>query len=351
VIYLYHGKDDYRVHGAVRELRERLAAGDDGVTGMLESNTTVLDGRTVTPQELLGHATAVPFLASNRLVMVEGLLKALGEVKRGRGKKAKEDDPLAPWRDAFATLGDKAAVPETTTLVFVGGELSEKNPLFALVAPFSRTVQFDELKPAELPTWISTEAKRLGVNLDGRAVAALAQLVGPDLWTLTNELEKLAAYAEGGAVDHEMIEAVVSSAREAKMWDMTDAVLAGDDRQALAAMQRLRQDGEPTQVLFAVLVTQYRQMAVVKDLRDRRVAENEVFRRTGMKNFRLDKVTALANRYSWPVLREAYARLLDADLNVKRGLQDAEASLQLLIHELCALSPRAAAPRRGAYAR
>jgi DNA polymerase-3 subunit delta len=351
VIYLYHGKDDYRVHGAVRELRERLAATDDGATGMLESNTAVLDGASLKPQELLGHATAVPFLASNRLVIVEGLLKALGETKRGRGKKAKDDDPLAPWREAFATLGDKSAVPETTTLVFVEGVLSEKNPIFALVAPLSRTVQFDELKSGELPTWISSEAKRLGVNVDGRAVATLAQLVGPDLWTLTNELQKLAAYAEGAIVDQQMVESVVSSAREAKMWDMTDAVLAGDDRQALAAMQQLRQDGEPTQVLFAVLVTQYRQIAIVKDLRDRRVAQNEITRRTGMKNFRLDKVTALANRYSWPVLREAYARLLDADLNVKRGLQDAESSLQLLVHELCALSPRGSAPKRGAYAR
>ena len=37
-----------------------------------------LDGRQVTPQELQAHATSVPFLSANRLVIVEGLLQALG---------------------------------------------------------------------------------------------------------------------------------------------------------------------------------------------------------------------------------------------------------------------------------
>ena len=341
-MYLDHGKDTYRTHVAVRELRASLGAADD----MLESNTTTLDGRAIAPQELLAHATAVPFLASSRLVIVEGLLKALGEMKRGRAKKAKDDDPLAQWRDAFATLADKSAMPETTTLVFVEGALAKGNAAFPLVAPIAKTIEFGELSPGQLKPWIEDESKRRGVKLAAPAVAALAQLIGPDLWMLSNEIDKLGAYAGGAVVGPEMITELVSAAREAKMWDMTDAVLAGDDRKALSALVRLRQDGEATQLLFSVLASQYRQIALIKDLRDRRVATQEITRRTGMKEFRLDKVTALANRYPWPTIRAAYGSLLEADLNVKRGLQDAESSLQLLVHQLCALAPRGTAAGR-----
>lgn len=341
MIHLFYGKDSYRVRGALSELREQLRAADD----MLDSNTTVLDGRDVTPQELLGHATAVPFLASNRLVIVEGLLKALGELKGGRRKKVKDDDALAPWRDAIATLSDKASVPETTTLVFVEGDLAKSNAAFSMIAPIAKSVEFGELTKEELPSWIDAEAKRRGVKLAPRAVAALAQMVGPDLWMLSNELEKLAAYADGALVEQETVEELVSAAREARIWDLTDAVVAGDSKKALGTLSKLLGEGQPAPMLAFMIVRQYRQIALVKDLRERRVRQDEVARASGVPGFRVNAVGALANRYSWPVLREAYARLLDADLSVKRGLQDDESSLQLLVHELCALAPRAAHAR------
>ncbi|MEX0751007.1 MAG: DNA polymerase III subunit delta [Dehalococcoidia bacterium] len=341
MIHLFFGEDDYRVRGAVRELCDRIAASDD----MLQSNTTVLDGRETSPQELLSHATAVPFLASNRLVIVEGLLRALGEIKGGRRKKVKDDDPMAPWRDVIVTLGDKAAVPETTTLVFVEGELTKTNVAFSMIAPIARAVEFAALGKNELAPWIDAEAKRRGVKLAPRAITALAQLIGPDLWMLSNELEKLGAYAAGEIVEQETVAELVSAARESRIWDLTDAVVAGDERKALAALSRLLVEGQAAPILAFMVVRQFRQIVLVKDLRERRLRQDEVARQSGVPGFRVEAVGALASRYSWPTLRAAYALLLEADLSVKRGLQDDESSLQLMVHELCALAPRASGRR------
>jgi DNA polymerase-3 subunit delta len=344
VIYLFFGADAYRVRRAVNDLRDQLAASDD----MLESNTAVLDGREITPQELLGHATAVPFLAANRLVVVEGLLQALGAMKGGRRKKAKDDDPIAPWRDAFATLADKAAIPETTKLVFIEGDLKD-NRAFPLLAPIARTVEFAPLQQGELADWVNQEAARRKLRLAPRAVPALTQLVGPDLWTMSNELDKLAAYAGSDTVEPETVAELVSSARESRIWDLTDAIVAGDEQKALSAMSRLLAEGQPAPVLAFMIVREFRQMVLVKDLRERRLRQDEVLRLSGVNKFRLNAVGANASRYSWATLRQAYARLLEADLDVKRGLQDDESSLQLLVHELCALAPRGSA--RSAYSR
>jgi DNA polymerase-3 subunit delta len=336
VIYLVHGEDNYRVRAALRELRDKLGAGDD----MFEGNTTVLDGREIAPQELLAHATALPFLASSRLVIVEGLLKALGEMKGARRKKVKDDDPLAPWRDALATLADKSAVPETTTLVFVEGKLEKGNIAFSMVAPIAKTTEFPVLPKDELGPWIDAEAKRRNVKLAPRAVAALAQLIGPNLWMLSNELDKLAAYAAGEVIEQETVLELVSAARESRIWDLTDAVVAGDERKALAALSRLLGEGRAAPYLAFMLVREFRQLVIVKDLRERRVRQDDVARQSGVPSFRLNAVGANASRYSWADLREAYARLLDADLSVKRGLQDDESSLQLLVHDLCVLGRR-----------
>jgi DNA polymerase-3 subunit delta len=142
---------------------------------------------------------------------------------------------------------------------------------------------------------------------------------------------------------------LVSAAHDEKLWDVAEAVVAGNERKALTSMRRLLTDGYPLPVIMSMVVRQYRQLLLVKDLRDRRASRDETLRASGVPGFKLDDVSRTAQRYSWPLLREAYAKLLDADLSIKRGLQDDESALQLLIHELCAMRP--VAPARPVYAR
>jgi DNA polymerase III subunit delta len=346
VIHLFHGKDDYRVRQAVREVRDHLRAADD----MLESNTTALEGRGLTPGELLAHATAMPFLASSRLVVVEGLLAALAEVRGGRRtKKNAADDPLEPWRRAAATLADPANMPDTTTLVFVEGDLKKTNAAFSIFAPIARTVEYATLAKDELPSWIEARARAKDVKLAPRAMASLAQLVGPDLWALDNELDKLAAYSDGAVVEPETVAEIVSHAQETRIWDLTDGIVAGEERKALSAMRGLLAEREAATYLTFMVTRQFRQLALVKDMRERGARADDVARTAGVPPFRLAAVGAIASRMSWADLRAAYARILDADLSVKRGLADDESALQLLIHELCAMAPKGGS--RPAYSR
>lgn len=341
MIYLLHGSDGYRVRKAMRDIRESLRADDD----LLDTNTTTLEGQGLTPGELLAHVTAAPFLSANRLVIVEGLLRAIGEARAGRRSKKAADDPLPPWRAAAQTLADPAAMPPTTILVLVEGDIAKTNAAFPVFAPIARTVEHAALAKDELPSWIEERARAKGVKLAPRAMAALAQLVGPDLWTMEHELDKLAAYADGEVVEPEMVSLLVSAGQEARIWDLTDAVAAGDERKALAAMRRLLAEGEPPQRALFMVVRQFRQLVLVKDLRERGARQEEVARAAALPPFRLSAVGAIASRFSWQALRDAYGRILEADLSVKRGLSEDEPSLQLLVHDLCAMAPKASGRR------
>ena len=63
VIHLLYGKDNYRVHAALGAIRDGLAPDDDARRD-LASNTTVLDGAKLSPQEqwatALGLVTLKP---------------------------------------------------------------------------------------------------------------------------------------------------------------------------------------------------------------------------------------------------------------------------------------------------
>lgn len=338
MIHLLHGTDAYERSRALSRIKKELGFDDP----TFASNLIVLDGRAVTPQELLAHAASVPFLAPHRLIVVEGLIGALAANK---GRKKKDDDPLAPWRDAAARLADPAQTPESTVVVMVEGDVA-KTAAFKVFAPVAEVRQFEPPKGEALRTWIAREAKERGLKIDARAVAALAALAGGDLWALSGELDKLASYAQGAAVGEAEVRELVASAQEAKSWDVTDPLVAGDEARAVGAMARMLAEGEPPARLSSMVVRAHRQLVLAKDMSERMASRDAVAKATGTPDWKTEDLIKLARRWSWPSLRRAYALMLEADLNVKRGVQDDASALQLLVHELARLAPAPAYARR-----
>lgn len=341
MLYLLHG-DPFLVRRALDAIRDRLRTPD----GLLEQNTVVLDGEKLTPLEFVQHATTPPFLAPARLVIVEGLVQHLSALKAPRGKKKVDGDPLDQWREAARQVEEPAALPETNTVVLVEAQLDSKPPAFSLFAEVAQVNHYPPVKDRELADWVRAEANARGLKLAPGAVRALVEAVGPDLWALHNELNKLEIIATDAQVGEELVRESVVQAREAKVWDLTDAVVVGEERKAMRTLARLLTDGEPPPLLSSMIARQYRQLAVTKELAAARAPEGEIARAAGIPDWKVKDIAPLARSYSWAALRRAYALLVEADLSVKRGLQDDESSLQLLVHQLCGLAPRAATTSR-----
>jgi DNA polymerase III delta subunit len=65
LLYVLQGEDDFSLSRALDGIKKGL-----GDPSMLATNTTVLDGQKVTPDELRAVVDTVPFLAEKRLVIV-----------------------------------------------------------------------------------------------------------------------------------------------------------------------------------------------------------------------------------------------------------------------------------------
>ena len=96
MVYVLFGDEDFLLHQELEGIKASLGPDD-----MAELNTTRLAGQNLSLLELKAVCDAVPFLASNRLVIVEGLLKRF-EPRRGarprpgaapRGLDAKQETP------------------------------------------------------------------------------------------------------------------------------------------------------------------------------------------------------------------------------------------------------------------
>jgi DNA polymerase-3 subunit delta len=83
-----------------------------------------------------------------------------------------------------------------------------------------------------------------------------------------------------------------------------------------------------------MVARQYRLMLQAKDLRERGVPQAEIATRLRVHNFVAQRVLQQASAYSIAQLRDAYRLMVEADLNIKRGVYNDETAMELLLFEL-----------------
>lgn len=323
--YVLIGEDDYSIRQALEEIKKGV-----GDPEMLMTNTTVLDGHQVTPEQFQAACETVPFLAEKRLVIVEGLLGRFEP--RGKAGKKKSDGKEDDFKCFLAAIG---RVPESTELVLVDGKVGSRNLLLQYLPAVASVRSFPFLKEPGLKQWIEKRVKGAGGSIAPQAVNMLVRFVGNSLWVLAGEVDKVVLYALGRRIEEDDVRAVVSYAQEGSVFNMVDAILEFRAGAAQNTLQQLLIHGAAPAYLLMMLARQVHLIFRVKYLRDRRVSRNDIQSRLGLSSdFVLRKAWAQADKYSLARLNEVYHKLLEADLAVKTGKYEGELVLNVLIAEL-----------------
>jgi len=331
MLYVFFGKDSFSLRERLDELRASLDA-----DGMLASSTSVLDGRRVTLAEVTAACDTVPFMCAHRLVIVEGLLSRFS----GGGRARKRGGEVEAWL-RLAEYAER--MPPSTHLVLVDTESEGDSALLAALRGKGEVREFRPLAQRAVSDWIRARAASTGLELSAAAARLLADFVGNDLWALSGELEKLSVYAAGRPVAEDDVRALVAAVREATVFPLVDAIVEGRPALAIKLLRQMfRQGSEPLHIL-AMIQRQLRHLAVAREMLDAGESGRRIAEALRLREFALDKLLEQARRYSQPRLRSAFQRVLEADLQVKRGVYDGELALELLVHDLAEPARRAGA--------
>ncbi len=335
MLHIFYGSESLALKDALGALKDGLDS-----DGSLATNTTHLDAARSSPQEVIAACDTVPFLGEHRLVIVDGLLSQATR----RGRRDDDDDEPPPDAGRWDPLVDYVPnMPPSTELVLTDSGMTAKNALLKKLGPLGEVKQFATPSERDLPGWVSAHAKKIGLKIDAPAVRLLAGLIGQDTWMLASELDKLSAFANGETVREADVRELVSRANDQKGYFLADAVVDGQGAKAARLLQELIDDGAALPVLLSTVTGRYRRIAVAKEMMERGAPGAAIARRVGVKqNFALDRLLEQASRNSWPTIRWAYGRIIQSELDYKRGLMDARVALELVVQEL--------ASRRGARA-
>jgi DNA polymerase-3 subunit delta len=329
LLYILHGEDDFSLTQYLGEIKRGL-----GDPSMLATNTSTFDGQKLTPGELKGVVETAPFLAEKRLVVIQGLLERFEPKGRTRSKKGGNrggEDNAKSFAEAMSSI------PPSTVIVLTDGtRIKNTNPLLKLLSSKGEVRPFPLLKEPKLRQWIEKEVSAQGAAISPPAVDLLARLVGANLWTMSGEITKLTLYTGGRRIEAEDIDKVVSSAQEANVFVMVDAILDFKAGVAERLLEQLLDRGASSAYLLTMLTRQVRLIVQAKELRRQRHSDIEIQNKLGLAPFPLRKTLEQAQRYPLERLKQVYKKLLQTDLYIKRGKFEGGLALNLLVAELCA---------------
>ncbi|MGE0646062.1 MAG: DNA polymerase III subunit delta [Nitrospira sp.] len=292
-LYLIVGEEDLLRDSAIAALK-RAALGSGGD----DFNYELFYGDEASGSAIRNSVAAVPVFAPRRLVVVKSAEKLT----------AREGDFLL----------DCVQNPvESTTLVFVSPKLDGRLKFSQALTRAAMVVECSSLRDAQLLPWIAQEAKRVGLQLEERAVQVLRETCGTSLYGLRRELEKLASYVPSGrsatADDVHLLRGVDPGA---SVFDLTLAIAEGDRGRALSILARNLEAGEAPLRILGSLVWQYRRLWKVKELVVDGGREGEAAR-----SLRMDprKVRHFLDRFSIGHLQNALRLFLETDAKLKGG--------------------------------
>ncbi len=330
MLHVVYGPDSY----SARKLLDSIMAQHAG--DVEQDSPLWLDARTARPQEVLNACEQASLFGGTSRVVLEGLLSKFEPPKSGgpRPRKGRKKDAsvLGEW-ESFPSQA--AALPETSVLVLLDGELKGPNPLLKALQPVTQVSECRTLNAGQLQSWIQSRVAEAGGQFQPEAVRSLSVLSGGDLWQLSAEIEKLLLYADGRPVSAEMVDAAAVGTQTTTIFALVDAIVEGNEQRARRCLDTMYKDGLPAGYLFTMVDRQLRLIAQALEGRGARgVRQQPTGELARLHDFALRRVYEQAGRYTDAQVRHALARLVAADRAVKTSASEDRVALDLLISDL-----------------
>jgi DNA polymerase-3 subunit delta len=222
----------------------------------------------------------------------------------------------------------------TTVMIFIADDLDKRKKSSKVLLDTCTVVEFSPLKDAEAKAWAKSRLKELKVSADDQVLSELIRLVGTDVQTLANEIEKLASAAAATdriTLDH--VDELIGRSRELSNFELADHLMAANRRKALETLHRLLEDGAEPVMLVGLIAGNYHRLALGKHLLARGGRE-EVFRNISLPPFKRDSYISTLQRSSAGKIARGIQLTAVADLALKTSQATPRLQLEMLVCEL-----------------
>lgn len=305
IIFLY-GLDTYRSRQKLEELKKKF---------IREVDKSGLDIIKLTKEDItiskFREAVLTPaFFSRKRMIIIENICQSKDSQLKNTVLKfierhhKKDDNIIIFWED-IAKSNDK---------------------LFTRLTLEKYSQEFPLLNNYKLTEWIKKEVIKQKGKIEKAAVDFLISL-GPDLWLLSNEINKLISYKGDKVVALDDVKLLVKPKIDENVFNLVDAIGRKDKNLALKLLNEQLESGISWSQLWSMIIRQFRILLQIKFSFLTNSSDSEL----NLHPYVLKKTKTQAKNYSLEELKDIYERLLKIDSQLKTTSIDPKVLFNLFI--------------------
>ena len=234
----------------------------------------------------------------------------------------------------FEILAEKFNLSKSKESIVVLYEenLEDKNILIKLVSERGKVQRFDLLSKTGTVSWATNFFLNRKIKIDADAILKITEGIGPDLWRLNNECEKLAAWAVNPKtkISTEDVLKLVVFESESNFFAMVDAVLTKNSSKAIYDLETLVSKGEDVTGIFYLLVKQFQNLSQLFALTQKGPLPANAAKILNIHPYAATKLASSLRKWPEKDLKSIFDKLAAYDLAIKTGAQDARLTLTML---------------------
>ena len=312
-VYLLYGKEQQVVKIYRNKLLKALLGSDSLEELKQDMNFSLFVGAPLDNEAVVGMALSYPFMGEKRVLLIENS-KAFSRENKSLTECVKN-------------------LPETTYMIFVENEISDKKGLFAAVKEVGHIAEINEQPQGDIERWIINKVSNSGKRISRGAVETLLMRTGLDMMRINNELEKIIAYkGDEQDIKVEDVIALVSEDPKEQVFKMIDAISSKDTKLAMDYYLDLLELKVSPQNILRLIERQMKILYQVKDLRSKGFATSAIADRIKeVKPYFANKYVSQASKFDIKDITECMADCVDLNLQSRTGALTDRMAVELII--------------------
>jgi DNA polymerase-3 subunit delta len=307
IIFLY-GKNQYGKEQYIRGVKEKFAKEVDA-SGL---NMTVLDGEKVSSGLLHQEVFASGFLVPKRLIIIKDVLK---------NKKS-------DIKEVVLEIIQKDAKNENI-IIFSETDKSTSN-FFKSLKNTKFSQEFPEPSIQDVVNFIHQEITHRGGTASPEIASYMASLVGNDLQSISNEIDKIIHYTKGREILKTDIQEMITISLQDDIFGLVDAIVSKRKKDALQFLEIQFELGANHIYIHSMLVRQFRILIQMHSLYEQGMTRSdEIASSLSIHPYVAKKSLPHVQKLSKAYLQAVYRYLVQLDKQFKTSYADP----QLLLEE------------------
>ena len=209
-------------------------------------------------------------------------------------------------------------LPPGTHLILVGKGLPNIPTFKKLLTKTATSIQFEQLKGAELRRWVERETKYHGITAIDDITAELIQTIGhddPD--SISALIEKFALFLDGAPATRNALQALDPGKTIASDFELAEILLKRNEGQAQALVTKLLEQGSSPFMLMGLLTKTFGTLLQIRLLVDRGASPGDIKSSLGISPWLFSKYLPLAKLRAPSDFSEILHAMLIADYRLK----------------------------------